>query len=106
MQAILRQAEEEVAQLAYNKVQQRLGKVLQHPTGYYQSRIKTERKSGGYSVNDGRIIYGPWLEGVGSRNRTTRFKGYATFRIVAGQVRAEAEYVIEEVVRRNIGRLN
>lgn len=26
------------------------------------------------------VIYTHWLEGVGSRNRTTRFKGYAMFR--------------------------
>jgi hypothetical protein len=24
--------------------------------------------------------YGPWLEGTGSRNHTTRFKGYSSFR--------------------------
>ena len=28
--------------------------------------------------------YGPWLEGTGSRNLTTRFKGYHSFRL-AGQ---------------------
>lgn len=27
--------------------------------------------------------YGPWLEGTGSRNLTTRFKGYHSFRLAA-----------------------
>lgn len=32
-------------------------------------------------VTDGGVIYGPWLEGVGSRNFPhTRFKGYAMYR--------------------------
>ena len=31
-------------------------------------------------VHDSGIIYGPWLEGVSSRNDATRFKGYRMFR--------------------------
>ena len=31
-------------------------------------------------IHDSDAVYGPWLEGVGSRNETTRFKGYAMFR--------------------------
>lgn len=32
-------------------------------------------------VDDSGVIYGPWLEGVGSRNfPRTRFKGYSMFR--------------------------
>jgi hypothetical protein len=30
--------------------------------------------------------YGPWLEGVGSRNETTRFKGYHGFRLAGQQL--------------------
>lgn len=30
--------------------------------------------------------YGPWLEGTGSRNQTTRFKGYHGFRRAAQQL--------------------
>jgi KDO2-lipid IV(A) lauroyltransferase len=39
--------------------------------------------------------YGPWLEGTGSRNLTTRFKGYHTFRLVSQQVDEEAGPVAE-----------
>jgi hypothetical protein len=34
--------------------------------------------------------YGPWLEGTGSRNETTRFKGYHSFRRAAQQLDREA----------------
>lgn len=72
--------EKNLAQQAATMVLSNLGSVLQHPTGYYESQIDAEPGGGGWEVNDGGVIYGPWLEGVGSRNRTTRFKGYATFR--------------------------
>jgi hypothetical protein len=42
--------------------------VLQHPTGYYQSKITVERAGTGYRVTDQGVVYGPWLEGTGSRN--------------------------------------
>ena len=31
-------------------------------------------------ITDGGVVYGPWLEGLSSRNVTTRFKGYFAFR--------------------------
>ena len=36
------------------------------------------------AVTTENAMYGPWLEGVGSRNETTRFKGYWGFRIAFG----------------------
>jgi hypothetical protein len=75
-------------------VRSRLGEVLQNPTGYYESRITSEVSALGARVTDGGVIYGPWLEGVGSRNQTTRFKGYATFR----KTRQELEYKAHLVV--------
>jgi hypothetical protein len=61
--------------------------VLKNPTGYYHSRLDSNRHglmSGGkgFSVefHDSGVVYGPWLEGTSSRNQTTRFKGYSVFR--------------------------
>lgn len=93
-----------VAQVGKNMVLMRLGRVLQNPTGRYESKIQTERLSTGWEVNDGRqIVYGPWLEGTGSRNRTTRFKGYRTFRIVKqeldGQVKEIAKPIVAKFMR-------
>jgi hypothetical protein len=67
-----------VATFAEDQVQQRLAQVLQHPTGYYQSKITVERAGTGYRVTDQGVVYGPWLEGTGSRNApVTRFAGYS-----------------------------
>ena len=50
-------------------------------TGHYRRSVHGEMTSTlNGKVHDSGVIYGPYLEGVGSRNQTTRFKGYAMFR--------------------------
>lgn len=46
--------------------------------GVYVSNINVRREQDGYLVNDNGVAYGPWLEGVSTRNQTTRFSGYAS----------------------------
>lgn len=94
--AFLNKAEEDIAQKGVNLVRERLGDVLRHPTGYYERHIQTDITSAGTVVTDGGVIYGPWLEGVGSRNKTTRFKGYATFRKVTQQLQEQAGAIAEK----------
>lgn len=97
----------EVGKVAEQDVQQRLKTVLRHPTGKYQRRIRAAVESGGRVViDDQRSVYGPWLEGTSSRNRTTRFKGYATFRRVRQQVEAKSGRIAQQVVARTVGRLS
>ena len=91
--------EKEVAQYARTQVDRRLNQVLRTQTPYYRTRISVVRSGGDWEVNDGGVIYGPWLEGTGSRNRTTRFKGYWTFRYVAQLVRGRADRIAERVLR-------
>jgi hypothetical protein len=82
-----------VAQEAENRLHVRLGEVLQHPTGYYEGHIHTDRASTERWVSAEPVIYSPWLEGTSSRNRKTRFKGYRTFRLIAQQLNADAETI-------------
>lgn len=107
--AIIRQymheAVNDVAQDGENMIHQRLGQVLRNPTGYYESRIQTERRMTEAEVNDGGVIYGPWLEGVGSRNATTRFKGYHTFRTIAQRLNARARPIAGRSLSKYVGRL-
>lgn len=42
-------------------------------------------------------MYGPWLEGTGSRNFTTRYKGYHGFRKATQDLLARAEAIGYEV---------
>ena len=80
-----------VAKQAESRIRARLGDVLQHPTGYYQGHIHTERAVTDLVVTDTPVVYGPWLEGVGSRNYPrTRFRGYSTFRLVSQKLDADA----------------
>ena len=91
--AALEEITDDVAQAAVDLVHQRLGQVLRNPTGYYRSRVvaNTARGSDAVLVTDGGVVYGPWLEGVGSRNQTSRFKGYRTFRQATEQIRRETD---------------
>lgn len=98
-------AEKDIADAVYDEVQSNLRRSLRHPTGYYQSRIVKERSGAGWKVHSGGVIYRCWLEGVGSRNKTTRFKGYASFRRARQTVEARAAGIGDRSVKRHIGKL-
>lgn len=69
-------------------------------TPYYVTQLGTE-DAGRFArdVTVGGVIYGPWLEGVGSRNfPRTRFRGYSMFRRAAQYLNAGAAKVIAERV--------
>lgn len=85
---------------AHKRVLDRLGRVLKQPTGYYESRIQVERRSQYRGVTDQRVRYGGWLEGVDPRNRTTRFKGYHTFREVKQSINQDKARIIAPAMRR------
>lgn len=87
--------EDAIAKEAENRIHTRLGQVLKHPTGYYEGHIHAERATADLVVTDTPVLWGPWLEGVGSRNQTTRFKGYHTFRLVSQKLDADAAPLAE-----------
>lgn len=78
---------------------------FREPTGYYESRVTAERMTPLIGrVHDNNVVYGPWLEGVGSRNYpVTRFRGYHAFKLVAQALQAEASRVAEAAIRRHLG---
>lgn len=103
----LDQAKAAIAQAGENLVSARLAHVLKNPTGYYESRIRTDRSMDDYVVHDSRVVYGPWLEGTGSMNfPVTRFPGYRTFRIVRQQLEAHIDRIINKEVRLYLRSLN
>ncbi|MER7234024.1 hypothetical protein ABT348_24115 [Streptomyces olivaceus] len=84
--------EEEGAEWALDHVRATFHAQFKSPTGYYESHVRVRQEAGGPVVTDGgRIEYGPWLEGVGSRNGTTRFKGYRAFRRAAAALERRIE---------------
>lgn len=102
--AYLEAAVQKVSATGKRDVDVTLRQVLQHPTGYYQAMINTRELFDAAIINDGRVIYGPWLEGISRRNASTRFKGYHTFRLVAERLRRKAPQIskllFEAYVRR------
>lgn len=52
------------------------------------------------------LIYGPWLEGVGSRNATTRFKGYFVFRQATTKLRVKSAQILRRHVSIIVRKLN
>lgn len=102
-----RYVEDRLAQRAVDQIHARLAQVIRHPTGYYESHIRSTRVSSGRRVDDDRVVYGPWLEGVGSRNSpVTRFPGYHTFRLVGQNIEREAAHLAGRDVDVLVDRLN
>lgn len=100
-QRIMREAtddiEEQIAEYAYDEVMDRLGAVLHHPTGYYESHVQYHQVGSLWQVDDSNVVYGPWLED-GKNRRKTRFKGYQTFRRVSEKVEREADDIADRIL--------
>lgn len=73
-------------------------------TPYYETRITTDRVSDEESlIHDQGVIYGPWLEGVGSRNSpVTRFKGYRHWRAAKQAVAARGPQIADASVQHRL----
>lgn len=97
---------EALAKEGVQRVHARLRQVLQNPTGYYQSRVVVDRRQTYRGITDSGVVYGGWLEGVSSRNRTTRFKGYHTFRIVMAGLNQDKEYIAAPIVAQFVREMN
>lgn len=95
-------AEEQVAEKGAQMVRTNLDGVLKHPTGFYRSNVQAE----GDRITDNGVIYGPWLEGTGSRNRTTRFKGYFTFRRTTQELEARSGEIANDALDPYIRRIS
>ena len=75
-------------------------------SGHYRRSVVGEMADSRHGrLHDSNVIYGPWLEGVGSRNETTRFKGYAMFRNAPEQLQREARGILQKHMRRAAQRL-
>lgn len=109
LEAAVANAEDDVektmATLGASRVRSRLNVVLKKQTPIYRFKVVAEPDRPGWLIHDQKMIYGPWLEGTGSRNRTTRFKGYRTFRIITQELNARALEIGNGVVARWLGRL-
>ena len=84
-------------------------KTKQGSTGNYRRNIAGVTKGLKGVIEDGhpkRVIYGAWLEGVSSRNQTTRFKGYASFRRTEQWLQSRVKPEAKAFVHRYAKKLN
>lgn len=58
------------------------------------------------AVTSSVATYGPWLEGTGSRNDSTRFKGYHGFRRAGQELDRQAKELADEAMKPYVERMN
>lgn len=75
---------------------------IRHPTPYYWTRIdKREITPTRYEVHDHGVVYGPWLEGTGSRNApVTVFPGYHAQRRAREEMDGKRGNIARRILRR------
>lgn len=104
---MLHDAREQVAQQGLANWQTNLDRSIKHPTPYYETQVNIAGEADDFVINDRGIVYGPWLEGVGSRNfPVTRFKGYASLRRAFALLETQAEALVRRVVARFVEEMN
>ena len=86
----------------YKAIPPRLG----GSTGSYRRNIQSTTRGLNALISDGGVIYGPWLEGISSRNSPSRFPGYAAFRNATQYLQSIAKKVTQEHVFRFVRRMN
>lgn len=95
-----------VASQALADVQHNLDRSIRHPTPYYETQITVQQRVDDWVVHDRGVAYGPWLEGTSSRNRTTRFKGYASFRRAVQSAGQKAPPILAVIAQRFVNGVN
>jgi hypothetical protein len=94
-------AEEEIATQGANHLRDDLGvPPFKNPTGWYRSHVTQKRMGAYWTIWDSGVIYGPWLAGVGSRNATSRFKGYAHWRRAVQHTRMISTPITDKFIAR------
>lgn len=95
--------EHELAEEGLEILRGEMHRVFRNPTGYYESRCKVVD---GHKISDSRVVYGPWLAGIGSRNYpVTKFRGYDHWIVTRDKLNARKRGIGERLLRRYVGRM-
>lgn len=99
------EAEQEIATVGADHLRGDLGRPpFINPTGWYKSHITPKKLGPFWVIQDSGVVYGPWLAGTSSRNRTSRFKGYHHWRRAVAFVHRIAQPITDKIVKRALGR--
>jgi hypothetical protein len=69
-------------------------------TGHYRRSVSGESQGLRGRIDDGGVVYGPWLEFGGGR-----FPGYSTFRRVGQEIEKKSDDVLEKHIRKAVKRM-
>lgn len=98
--------EDDVAHAAYAEWRRFMNISFRDPTPYYETQVTVQRERDHAVVHDRGIIYGFWLEGIGSRNfPVTSFRGYHSARKATHEVEARAVAIGERTLRPYLARM-
>lgn len=84
------------------KVRARQNVTFKVQTPYYRTHTQARKTVDGWRITGPAVAYGHWLEGTGSRNRTTRFKGYFIFRTMTKEIQRESAATIAPIIARYV----
>lgn len=95
-------ARDDIAEFGEEIALARMGTYFRNPTGYYESQVKTTLVTSDTAlVHDDGVVYGPWLAGVGTRNRPRPgFPGYTHWREAKQLVEARGRQIAERTLQR------
>ena len=91
-----------------NSVQEALSKGNDPSRGTYRASISTTpvQHLTGTITDGGKLRYGPWLEGVSNRNKTTSFPGYFSFTVVRQELEKKSKPLFEKFMARYARKMN
>lgn len=98
--------EKTVATLGAAVIRATMDTTFRRQTPFYRLKNEAVPDAPGWKIWDQGVIYGHWLEGTGSCNRTTRFKGYRIYRTQAKILDQRAKVICESVMARYVGRMS
>src|SRR5258708_20182224 len=90
---------QKVAGQGQQMVRDHLNTVIRQNHGVYVSRVNVRDVGADAARIENDMVYSPWLEGTSQRNRSTRFKGYHTFRLVPHPLHPNAEATADKILR-------
>lgn len=97
----------DAADAAMERWDMHMHETFRHPTGHYQSNINIAHREQDLVVNDRGVIYGFWLEGIGSRNSpVTRFPGYFNRRRTVQEIEQRVPQICQPAVTHALERIN
>ncbi len=112
LEATIASVKQAVAEEADRKWQDNMTASFKNPSSppHYQSKINIAKRDADLVVSDGYpgsgVMYGPWLEGVGSRNASTRFKGYFAMRRAANSIAQKASALAKPIIDAFVNKTN